>query len=1015
MVNLKNYKVEVNKPLKGLEDLSLKAAVEGIVLLKNENGVLPLVDKKISVFGRIQFDYYKSGTGSGGLVNVLDVPSVTECLLENPLVSLNKEVLSVYEEWVTENPYNAGNGQWASEPWSQIEMPLDDSLVKSSSKESDVAVVVIGRTAGEDRDNYQGKGSYLLSDEEEAMLEVVNKYYKNIVVVLNVGNVIDMSFMDKYNISSVLYAWHGGSLGARAISTVLTGLTSPSGKLVDTIAKDIADYPSTKNFGAHDKNIYEEDIYVGYRYFNTFKPDAIRYPFGFGLSYTKFETKCSAKQDGLNIQFEVTVTNVGSTFGKEVVQIYVNPSQGKLGRAKTELVAFAKTNELAPNETQVITLMVNMNNIATYDDSGLSGNKSCSVLESGLYIFNLGCDSLNLEEVITVELKDTIVVSKHTEACSPKVNFKRLKNVNGKESFEDTPTRSYDLELRYKDNAPSLIKLNDNTKLTLEDVYNNKTTMDELVGSLTNEELSEIVRGEGMSSPKVTSGTASCFGGVTQKLLDRKIPIMCCADGPSGIRMDSGQLATSLPNGTLLACSFNFDLVTDLYAVLGVEMRNYNIDVLLGPGMNIHRHPLNGRNFEYFSEDPLVTGIIACAYTYGLQQSGAFCTLKHLACNSQETARFDADSILSERALRDIYLKGFEIAVKMSDSKAIMTSYNPVNGIWAASNFDINYQIVRKEWGFDGIIVTDWWAKMNDDNGEGTKDNTKAMIRSTNDLYMVVTDSVSNSNNDNTIVSLIDGSLDKAYLQYCAKNICNFALNTKAFYRNLGKTLDNKTYKLNSWFDVDTEKQEDTLLQKVMVNNKKFDLNPFVNSYNIEGKVDCFETDKDAVVINNGNSYIVNKNNNLYYFNFNKSTKVSKLIDLEDCVNKEVFNVENKAWVACNINLDNYSNKTSKVEVDKDITNCLEKEYISYPLQINDDGKYVFVMKISCETSQLAQVPFSLFIDYENKSTITTGATNGNVVDVNSHLILNKGLHQFTIRFNKSGLSIKEIIVMRHG
>lgn len=1020
MINLKNYKVEMNKPLQGLDDLSLKASVEGIVLLKNDNAVLPLVDKKISVFGRIQFDYYKSGTGSGGLVNVLDVPSITECLLENPLVSLNEEVLNCYEEWVTENPYNAGNGQWASEPWCQNEMILDENLVKKSSQTSDTAVIIIGRTAGEDRDNYIGKGSYLLSDDEEAMLSLVSKYYKKTVVVLNVGNVIDMSFVDKYNISSVVYAWHGGGLGARGIASTLTGLCTPSGRLVDTIAKNVQDYPSTKNFGDHVKNIYSEDIYVGYRYFNTFNTDAIAYPFGFGLSYTKFETVIvSANQKDLSINIKVKVKNVGETFGKEVIQIYCNPACGNLGRPKTELVAFAKTNELQVNEEQIIELTVNMNNIATYDDCGASGNKNCSVLEAGNYVFNLGLDSLNLKEIISVNLEKTIVVSKHLESCSPKEAFKRLtaKLVDGKyvECYEDSPKRSYDLEERYEQTAPKLINTNDK-KYTLEDVYNKKCTIDEFIGSLTDIELSEIVRGEGMSSPKVTSGTASAFGGVTQKLLDRKIPVMCCADGPSGIRMDSGQLATSLPNGTMLACTFNFDLVSDLYAVLGVELRNYNVDVLLGPGMNIHRHPLNGRNFEYFSEDPLITGIMATAYTYGLQRSGAFGTLKHLACNSQETARFDADSILSERALRDIYIKGFEIAIKMGNSKAIMTSYNPINGIWGASQHDINYQIVRRDWGFDGVIVTDWWAKMNDDNSEGTKANTKAMIRSTNDVYMVVSDSVSNANSDNTLESLENKTLNKSYLQLCAKNICNFALNTKAFHRNMGKQLENNDYQLNNWYEVKTENKEETLLTEVKLNGEIFSaFNPLINSYNVPFEIKTFETNKEAVIYNNNNSYIVNMNSNLYYFNNNKTAKVSKLIDLESCVNKEVFNVENKPWVACNININNYSNKTEKIIINEFIDNCLEKEYISYPLQINADGKYVFVMKISCETSQLAQVPFSLFIDYENKSTITTGATNGNIIDVNSHLILSEGLHQFTIRFNKSGVKIKEIVVMRHG
>lgn len=290
-----------------------------------------------------------------------------------------------------------------------------------------------------------------------------------------------------------------------------------------------------------------------------------------------------------------------------------------------------------------------------------------------------------------------------------------------------------------------------------------------------------------MSSPKVTPGTASAFGGVGDSLFAYGIPIACTADGPSGIRMESGLKATQLPIGTLLAATWDVELIEELYVLEGKELLSNNIDTLLGPGLNIRRNPLNGRNFEYYSEDPLITGAFTTAVVRGIHAGGSHATIKHFACNNQEKSRHVVDAIVSERALREIYLKGFEMAVKKGKAKSIMTAYNPLNGHWTASNYDLNTTILRNEWGFDGIVMTDWWAKMNDVVHGGKEDirYTNFMVRSQNDLLMVVNNygAEINSAGDNTLESLENGSLTIGELQRCAINICNFIMEAPVFQR----------------------------------------------------------------------------------------------------------------------------------------------------------------------------------------------------------------------------------------
>lgn len=796
-------------PLEGFAEFSRKVAAEGAVLLRNEGQALPLKNNEnVAIFGRIQVNYYRSGTGSGGSVNVAYTTNLLDGLRSKKNIAVNEELAAVYEKWIEQNPFDNGGGGWAAEPWHQKEMPLTDELVREARSKSDKAIVVIGRTAGEDQDNADEPGSYQLTPEEKTMLKQVTAHFEQTIVVLNVSNIIDMSWIDDANyahpISSVIYAWQGGMEGGNAIADVLAGDVTPSGKLTDTIAYSIEDYPSTRNYGNEFKNVYQEDIYVGYRYFETFCPDKVQFEFGYGLSYTEFriepeEAKIAAREGEPCVEISVTVTNTGSVYaGKEVVQVYYEAPQGQLGQPARALAAFGKTKELQPGESQRLTLSFPVHAMASYDDGGVTGAPSAYVLEAGVYRFYVGNSVKNAAHV-TVEGQEGYevaalqVVEQLEEALAPTEDFTRMKPGARKEdgsyelAFVAAPKQKISLAERIEKNLPQSLKQTGDQGYKLRDVHDGKVSMEDFIAQLSDEDLATIVRGEGMVSPLVTPGTASAFGGVSDRLLSYGIPVGCTADGPSGIRMDSGDKATQVAIGTLLAATWNVELVEELYVMEGQELLRNNIDTLLGPGLNIRRSPLNGRNFEYFSEDPLISGAFAAACTRGIIRGGSYATLKHFACNNQEKHRSKVDAVVSERALREIYLKGFEIAVKEGGANSIMTSYNPVNGHWAASNYDLNTTILRGEWGFKGIVMTDWWAVMNDvvHGGQADRKYTNWMVRAQNDLYMVVTNygAEVNAYDDNTLESLSNGTLTRGELQRCAMNICAFLMQAPVFDR----------------------------------------------------------------------------------------------------------------------------------------------------------------------------------------------------------------------------------------
>ncbi len=773
---MNSYKLDLEK----YAALARQAVAEGCVLLENEGQALPLRDgERVAVFGRMAFHYYKSGLGSGGLVNTRYVVGILDALKECEGVHLDEELMGIYEDWIKENPYDEGQG-WGRVPWCQKEMDVTEEMLDCARRNA-VSLVVIGRTAGEDQDNNAKAGSYCLTETEEDMIRRVCEVSKRTVVVLNVGNIIDMSWVEKYRPQAVLYVWQGGQEGGNGVADVLTGKVCACGKLTDTIAADIKDYPSTENFGDPFKNYYKEDIYVGYRYFETFARDKVLYPFGYGLSYTTFEMKAGVlKNTGDEITVSATVANTGEVKGKEVVQVYVKVPQGKLGNPARKLIGFAKTKELESGEQEEVCIVIPKYDMASYDDSGVTGHKSCYVLEEGTYEIFVGSDVRSAVSVGCYE-EEFRVIEELEEVYAPVEKFQRMKAVllpdgTYQAVTEDVPVRTIDPQERRANEIPETYVYTGDKGYKLVDVLDKKVSMEEFVAQISEEDLIAMFRGEGMCSPKVTAGTAAAFGGVTDGLTALGIPVGCCSDGPSGIRMDCGTKAFSLPNGTSLGGTFNVKLVGALYEMTGKELRLNKIDSLLGPGMNIHRNPLNGRNFEYISEDPILTGRICAAQVKAMAKSGIGSTIKHFCGNNQEVGRSTSDSVISERALREIYLKGFEIAVKEGGARSVMTTYGSVNGLWTAGSYDLCTTILRKEWGFDGIVMTDWWAKSNYEGHQAEVPVKAPMVAAQNDIYMVVSDAKANPENDDVEEMLHAGKITLGELQRNAANILGFLL-----------------------------------------------------------------------------------------------------------------------------------------------------------------------------------------------------------------------------------------------
>jgi len=697
--------------------LSREIAGEGMVLLKN-NGTLPLNENNtVAIFGVHQIEYVKGGTGSGN-VTVEKIVNVYDGLKEKESEGKIKICTAPSEYYLEIIPQLLENtsteGLLLADPF--VEEPcLPTEMIENAGKEADVAICVIGRNSGEERDRTNTKGDFYLSDEEEKLITDVKANFEKIVIVVNSGGIIDFARFEKdEKISAVLMGWQAGQEGGAATADVLCGDVCPSGKLTDTIAEKLEDYPAADTFYESDYYVkYYEDIYVGYRYFETFAKEKVIYPFGFGLSYTSFETdKLSATDDGTTIKVTVSVKNTGTVPGKETVQVYYNMPQGRLGKPLYQLAVFAKTKLIAPGETEIITMEFPISRMASYDDLGKC-EKSAYVLEKGDYFIYVGTNIRDIKKLdYFYSVKDEyITLEKLTPRCVP---YKLEKRLIGDGSYESLLTGSKP-EFDYKEIAENTAEP-PQSLMTLEDVVDGKCSIDSFIKQLTDAEKAQLLCGtanpgtwgRGPFNGWADSGVSNTAGfGNCGRL---GIPPIMTADGPAGLRLmsDLGMGATAWPIATMLACTWNTDLLYEYGVAIATEVKENNIGTWLGPGLNIHRNPICGRNFEYYSEDPIISGVMASAVIKGVQSMKIAATPKHFACNNKETNRKKSDSVISERAMREIYLKGFEIAVKEANPWLIMTSYNLINGYNASANYDLITGVLRDEWGYNGAVTTDW-------------------------------------------------------------------------------------------------------------------------------------------------------------------------------------------------------------------------------------------------------------------------------------------------------------------
>ena len=695
--------------------LSRTAAAEGMVLLKNENGLLPLKKgSRIALFGKASADYVKGGGGSGD-VTVAYVRSLCDGM-EEKAAEGKLSVFAPLHEFYRENV--AQQRREGKMPGYTTEPELPAALLKQAARECDTAIISICRFSGEgwDRKGEPDDGDFYLSCEEQRMVADVTAAFRKVVVVLNVGGMVDTSwFAHNDKISSVLLAWQGGMEGAMAEADILCGDVTPSGKLTDTFAASFDDYPSSANFNdSEDYVCYTDDIFVGYRYFETIPGAAekVNYPFGFGLSYTSFDWVCEKTQiDGESIAVTLRVTNTGVYAGKEVLQLYTSAPKCRLEMPKLELRAFRKTELLKPGESRTVTLRVRTSELSVYDE-----RLAAYVLPAGSYSIFAGTSVRAIREVGVFEAKQEVVVEQLKNRCAPKMLPRRLKADGSYEELEtgeyapvydtaDWPekahwTAQHILPNRYGTALPE-------ERLSLEKVADGEASMDDFLNSLTDDELITLLGGTPNRGVADTKG----IGGSDEL----GIPAVMTADGPAGLRIveDRGVQTTAWPVATLLACTWDPATVYAVGEAAAKEVRENNIGMWLTPAINIHRSPLCGRNFEYYSEDPLVAGELAAAMVQGIQSQHVSACVKHFCCNNKETNRCASDSRVSERALREIYLKAFRIVAEESDVWAVMTSYNRMNGVYTSENAELLGGILREEWGYDGLIITDWdnWAE----------------------------------------------------------------------------------------------------------------------------------------------------------------------------------------------------------------------------------------------------------------------------------------------------------------
>ena len=792
------------------------AAAEGMVLLKNERHVLPIEPgTKIALYGSGASKTVKGGTGSGD-VNERHSVSIYEGLKTAGYQITTEEWIADYDcryekartDWRDEILEKAKDKGEGSVPFFNVYSTTPFVRPEGgpvSRTDADCAIYVLSRVAGEGADRFADAGDYFLTETEEKMLADICGFYKDVIVVVNTGGLMDLSFMDRYeNIRGLIQMVQAGMEGGNAFADLISGKVTPSGKLTDSWAYRYEDYPNSESFSHNNGNIetekYEEGIYVGYRYFDTFDIP-VRYGFGYGLSYTDFELEVQdiryEVDDGQNIVAKVLVRNTGGTYsGKEVVQVYVSCPQNKNGKEYRRLAAFEKTGELKPGEDEEMELVIPVSLLTSYDEA-----EPGWVLDEGMYGIWIGNSLQSAKLVGEAELGRRIVVTKTEHICPLQ------EELTEKKADPVKQTEKYKLAV---DQAESFkkIRILPESVPTETVVYRKNAELytkeaKEFVDTLTKDQLISLASGDpgkaqggnlgaaGISVPGSAGETNNCA-------VEQGLASIVLADGPAGLRLmkyyhvhegrivsmpfqfsleggifcpDTGDLpgeryyqyCTAIPVGTLLAQTWNRQLLEETGRMIGGEMEEFGVTLWLAPGMNIHRNPLCGRNFEYYSEDPFLSGMMAAAITKGVQSvKGCGTTIKHFACNNQEDNRMGSNSVVSERSLRELYLRGFEIAVKTSQPMSIMTSYNLINGVHAANNYDICTKAARNEWGFEGVIMTDWTTTENGDSCTAS-----GCMRAGNDLIMPG----AASDRENLYQELEAGTLDIEDVKACISRL----------------------------------------------------------------------------------------------------------------------------------------------------------------------------------------------------------------------------------------------------
>ena len=786
--------------------VSYEAALEGIVLLEND-GTLPIVPGKVALYGAGAGMTIKGGTGSGE-VNERHAVSILEGMEAAGFTVTTKNWLTRYEE-----EYRSGEEEYAAEfrrrmlkldvvnmMGTPYQHPFGDPVTIENVNESDTdtCIYVIARQAGESADRKLKNFEYSLSDEEKANLAMCAANYEKMIVVINVGSVFDMSFLDEIaGIGAVVYYAQQGMKGGNAFADLICGKVSPSAKTVDTWPEKYEDIPFAMDYsylnGDVDQEYYREGIYVGYRYFDSYDVEP-RYPFGYGLSYTDFSIEAeTVTAAGGKVTVSAKVTNTGSTYaGREVVQLYVSCPKSGMAKEYQKLAAFAKTEELKPGESTNVLLTFAMEELASYREED-----AAYVLEKGDYILRAGASSRDTSAAAVLVLDEDIVTEQCENICPTVLEVKEMEPPMLSDTADEQDTDLERIPVKAADIATAGHLYEE------PEIYSSPVT-DAILNVLTEEELCDVVTGAGAggNGAKFFDAPGSA-GYTTGELLDKGLPNVCLADGPAGLRLQktsavtrSGKLkgvepmlsamnyvpeamkklmlgnpekhpcvyqfATSFPTGLALAQSWNTALAERVGKAVGKEMERYGVTYWLAPGMNIHRNPLCGRNFEYYSEDPLLSGKMAAAMSKGVQsRRGCYVTIKHFCCNNQEDNRNHMNVNVNERALREIYLKGFRIAVREGNPRALMTSYNKVNGTYANNSYDLITKVLRNEWGFDGVVMTDWFATGKDVGSHS------AAIEAGNDLIMPGGKGVVRELKK----KLKTGELDKTSLRRCAANV----------------------------------------------------------------------------------------------------------------------------------------------------------------------------------------------------------------------------------------------------